>query len=137
MIDSQYSIFIDSDFRASGLLNKCWECWSQFFYLLSLFLIILIPIRYTSLGSQDNTLPNPLLETRDRIGQVVYLPAYTLKEEDMERKGRISSKHWKSLLYDDTSLLYFHKILKPCHWMLLEIMLNYNISTISNFGKLE
>ncbi|XP_047471677.1 FAD synthase-like isoform X1 [Penaeus chinensis] len=48
---------------------------------------------YTSLGSQDNTLPNPLLEARDRIGQVVYLPAYTLKEEDMERKGRISSKH--------------------------------------------
>lgn len=65
----------------------------NFFYLLSVIFILLLHTRYTSLGSQDNTLPNPLLETRDRIGQVVYLPAYTLKEEDMERKGRISSKH--------------------------------------------
>ncbi|XP_071514232.1 FAD synthase-like [Panulirus ornatus] len=47
---------------------------------------------YTSLGSQDNTLPNPLLEAKDRIGQVMYLPAYKLKQHEMERKGRILSK---------------------------------------------
>ncbi|KAK7070574.1 FAD1 flavin adenine dinucleotide synthetase [Halocaridina rubra] len=48
---------------------------------------------YTSLGNQDNTLPNPLLESKDRIGQVMYLPAYKLTQHDQERKGRISSKH--------------------------------------------
>ncbi|KAK3896232.1 hypothetical protein Pcinc_000088 [Petrolisthes cinctipes] len=48
---------------------------------------------YTSIGSQTNTLPNPLLETKDRLGQVIYLPAHLLKNHDKERKGRISSKH--------------------------------------------
>ncbi|XP_068236465.1 FAD synthase-like isoform X2 [Palaemon carinicauda] len=47
---------------------------------------------YTSLGSQTNTLPNPLLETKDPLGQVTYLPAYKLSHHDQERKGRVSSK---------------------------------------------
>ncbi|XP_066963477.1 FAD synthase-like [Macrobrachium rosenbergii] len=48
---------------------------------------------YTSLGNQSDTLPNPLLETKNPIGQVMYLPAYELGQHDQERKGRISSKH--------------------------------------------
>lgn len=47
---------------------------------------------YTSIGSQHNTLPNPLLVAKDRIGQVMYLPAYFLQQPDMERRGRVSSK---------------------------------------------
>lgn len=47
---------------------------------------------YTSLGSQDNTLPNPALQTTDRLGQVTYLPAHKLTQPELERKGRISSK---------------------------------------------
>lgn len=48
---------------------------------------------YTSIGSQNNTLPNPLLVTKDRAGQVMYLPAHLLQEPDMERRGRLASKH--------------------------------------------
>uniref|UniRef100_A0A0P4W1D7 FAD synthase n=2 Tax=Scylla olivacea TaxID=85551 RepID=A0A0P4W1D7_SCYOL len=48
---------------------------------------------YTSIGSQHNTLPNPLLVTKDRAGQVMYLPAHLLQEPEMERRGRLSSKH--------------------------------------------
>ena len=44
--------------------------------------------RYTSIGGQDNTLPNPLLESTDRFGRATFLPAYMLKEIKHERKGR-------------------------------------------------
>ncbi|RXG69208.1 FAD synthase [Armadillidium vulgare] len=44
---------------------------------------------YTSLGSLDNTLPNPALERRDALGRVTYLPAYHLGDANLERKGRV------------------------------------------------
>nr|XP_045626132.1 FAD synthase-like [Procambarus clarkii] len=79
--------------RVSAILN--WKYNNVWDFIRGLYLPYcnLYDRGYTSLGSQDNTLPNPFLETRDRIGQVTYLPAYLLKDHHMERKGRISSKH--------------------------------------------
>ena len=45
--------------------------------------------RYTSIGNIENTVPNPMLETKDAIGRVIYLPAHKLKDEEAERKGRL------------------------------------------------
>ncbi len=42
---------------------------------------------YTSLGSQEDTIPNPELITEDGG----YLPAYHLEKDSLERAGRI----WK------------------------------------------
>ncbi|XP_069949334.1 FAD synthase isoform X2 [Cherax quadricarinatus] len=61
---------------------------------------------YTSLGSQDNTLPNPLLETKDRIGQVMYLPAYQLKQYNMERK---ELQHLHSLFKSSSTICFISR----------------------------
>ncbi|XP_042236096.1 FAD synthase-like isoform X2 [Homarus americanus] len=78
--------------RVNAILN--WKYNDVWNFLRGLYLpyCSLYDRGYTSLGSQGNTLPNPLLETKDRLGQVMYLPAYLLAQHDMERKGRISSK---------------------------------------------
>ena len=47
---------------------------------------------YTSLGSRNNTLPNPNLAFQDNKGQTLYRPAYELKDGSLERAGRVKSK---------------------------------------------
>lgn len=44
--------------------------------------------RYTSLGSMENTHPNPDLQEIDEKGVVKYIPAYQLKDSQSERAGR-------------------------------------------------
>ena len=43
---------------------------------------------YTSIGSTNNTLPNPALQG-DSPGE--YLPAYNLMDDSLERAGRVKS----------------------------------------------
>jgi FAD synthetase len=45
---------------------------------------------YTSLGELDNTIKNPHLRVETPDGQITYLPAYALKEEENERESRVS-----------------------------------------------
>ena len=52
------------------------------------------------MGNQNNTLPNPALEITTRSGEIAYLPAYKLNQNNLERKGRIVHKQWlHSLLF--------------------------------------
>ena len=44
--------------------------------------------RYTSLGSMENTHPNPGLQVVDSKGIISYKPAYMLANGDSERAGR-------------------------------------------------
>ncbi|XP_076035899.1 FAD synthase-like [Oratosquilla oratoria] len=78
--------------RVNAILN--WSYKNVWDFLRGLYLpyCTLYDRGYTSLGSQDNTLPNPALQTTDRIGRIVYLPAHMLTQPSLERKGRISSK---------------------------------------------
>ena len=48
--------------------------------------------RYTSLGSVDNTLPNPALQETTSGGSVTYRPAYELEDVTRERDGRIQRR---------------------------------------------
>jgi len=43
---------------------------------------------YTSIGSTNNTTPNPLLRFISRNGDIYYMPAYMLTNEEQERSGR-------------------------------------------------
>lgn len=47
-----------------------------------------ISFRYTSLGSMNNTHPNPSLQYVDADGIVKYKPAYKLEADSLERAGR-------------------------------------------------
>lgn len=47
---------------------------------------------YTSLGNAQNTKPNPALEYVDENGRICYKPAYLLREEKMERQGRMQEQ---------------------------------------------
>ena len=49
--------------------------------------------RYTSLGSMENTHPNPTLQEVDSKGIISYQPAYRLKDGRSERAGR----NWQQL----------------------------------------
>ncbi len=44
---------------------------------------------YTSLGEMDNTRKNPHLRVEQPDGNITYLPAYELKNEEYERESRI------------------------------------------------
>lgn len=44
---------------------------------------------YTSIGSTANTIPNPSLRYVDNNNVEKYKPAYCLKEDNMERNGRV------------------------------------------------
>ena len=46
---------------------------------------------YTSLGSRNNTKPNPHLAVTEKSGKIVYKPAYELKDSSLERAGRLKS----------------------------------------------
>ncbi|XP_026729683.1 FAD synthase-like [Trichoplusia ni] len=46
---------------------------------------------YTSIGSTDNTWPNPALAHKDKYGALTYLPAWQLSDASLERAGRGSS----------------------------------------------
>ncbi|KAF2367260.1 Phosphoadenosine phosphosulfate reductase [Trinorchestia longiramus] len=43
---------------------------------------------YSSLGNASNTVQNPLLLTKDRLGAPTYKPAYLLDDSNQERNGR-------------------------------------------------
>jgi hypothetical protein len=61
---------------------------SMSFFVLSLWLNLR---RYTSLGSTNNTHPNPYLlrpRTNDENEEPTYFPAYMLADESKERAGR-------------------------------------------------
>lgn len=45
--------------------------------------------RYTSLGSQENTVQNPALKCLSPGGHPIYRPAYLLENEDEERNSRM------------------------------------------------
>ena len=45
-------------------------------------------LSYTSLGSMEDTHPNPELRAVDATGRAIYQPAYTLKDTSSERSGR-------------------------------------------------
>lgn len=48
----------------------------------------LYDLGYTSLGGTTDTHPNPALRTVGEDGEVVYRPAYELKDDHLERLGR-------------------------------------------------
>lgn len=63
----------------------------QFIRGLSVPYPVLYDKGYTSLGNQNNTLPNPNLAYNDDKGQTQYKPAYELTDWSLERAGRVKS----------------------------------------------
>ena len=82
----------DSDWPAYMRVNPIldWtysDVWT-FVRRLSLPYCVLYDRGYTSLGSIENTHPNPQLKRVDDDGIVSYRPAYELSDQDSERAGR-------------------------------------------------
>jgi len=82
----------DSDWppymRVNPVLNWTYSDVWQFIRQLSLPYSVLYDRGYTSLGSIENTHPNPQLKRVDKNGIVSYRPAYELSDPDSERAGR-------------------------------------------------
>jgi len=74
--------------RVNPLLNWTYADVWRFLRELSLPYCSLYDHGYTSLGSLENTHPNPQLRDIDSRGIASYRPAYTLKDSDSERAGR-------------------------------------------------
>lgn len=82
----------DSDWppymRVNPILDWAYSDVWTFIRRLSLPYCILYDRGYTSLGSIENTHPNPQLKLVDENGIVSYRPAYKLSDQDSERAGR-------------------------------------------------
>ncbi|CAH8830646.1 unnamed protein product [Trichobilharzia szidati] len=75
--------------RINPLLNWTYsEIW-DFLRSLSLPYCSLYDNGYTSLGSMEDTHPNPQLRYITETGRIAYHPAYKLQEENCERVGRV------------------------------------------------
>jgi len=82
----------DSDWpsymRVNPILNWTYSDVWRFVRQLSLPYSVLYDRGYTSLGSIENTHPNPQLKRVDKNGIVSYRPAYELSDPNSERAGR-------------------------------------------------
>ncbi|XP_026328958.1 FAD synthase-like [Hyposmocoma kahamanoa] len=79
--------------RVSPLLNWSYhQIWS---YILQRKVpyCCLYSIGYTSIGSTQNTLPNPYLEHKHSSGTKLYHPAWFLADGSLERAGRSTLSH--------------------------------------------
>jgi len=75
--------------RINPLLE--WNCDNIWEYLLinKIKYCSLYENGYTSLGTKSNTTPNPHLQRVDSKGNIYYLPAHCLREDFLERAGRL------------------------------------------------
>jgi len=74
--------------RVNPVLDWTYSDVWMFIRRLSLPYCVLYDRGYTSLGSIENTHPNPQLKRVDENGIVSYRPAYELSDQDSERAGR-------------------------------------------------
>ncbi|CAH8445451.1 unnamed protein product [Heterobilharzia americana] len=74
--------------RINPLLNWTYSDVWNFLRSLSLPYCRLYDVGYTSIGSMEDTHPNPQLRYITKTGRIAYHPAYMLEEENCERVGR-------------------------------------------------
>ncbi|KAH8853370.1 FAD synthase [Schistosoma japonicum] len=75
--------------RINPLLEWTYSDVWDFLRSLSIPYCSLYDVGYTSIGSLEDTHPNPQLRYITESGRIAYYPAYTLDEENCERIGRV------------------------------------------------